>query len=122
DFDLGAAVFGNQHLVTLLHGEIDFLSIFIDFARAESDDFAFLRFFLGGIGNNDAAFLRFLLFDRLHQHPIAEWFYIYCHVFITPSCFLVWVEPATAVGMTIAGKLFCLAKYRRDLSVLTQSR
>src|SRR4051812_28747765 len=31
-FDFGAAVFGDQHLVALLHREIDFLSVVIDFA------------------------------------------------------------------------------------------
>src|SRR6266540_4912894 len=34
DFDFGAAVFRDQHLVALLHGEIDFLSVVIDFAGA----------------------------------------------------------------------------------------
>src|SRR5438132_9041688 len=34
DFDFGAAVFRDQHLVALLHREIDFLSIVIDFAGA----------------------------------------------------------------------------------------
>src|SRR5438094_322006 len=34
DFDFGAAVFRDQHLVALLHREIDFLSVVIDFAGA----------------------------------------------------------------------------------------
>src|SRR6516225_6036482 len=34
DFDFGAAVFGDQHLVALLHRELDFLSVVIDFAGA----------------------------------------------------------------------------------------
>ena len=29
----------------------------------------------GGIIIPDTALLHFLLFNRLHQHPIAQWFY-----------------------------------------------
>src|SRR5437868_11173018 len=82
DFDFSAAVFRNQHRISFLHREIDFLAIVIDFTSAESDDLALLWFLLGGIGNNDAAFLYFLLFDRLYQHPISKWFDINCcHIF-----------------------------------------
>src|SRR5947208_901901 len=55
----------------------------IGLAGSEGDDFTLLRFFLGGIGNNDAAFFDFLLFDRLHEHPVSERFYVYC----CHSCF-----------------------------------
>ena len=54
-FDFGAAVFGDEHVVALLDCELNFLAVVVDFAGAESDDVAFLRFFLGGIGNDDAA-------------------------------------------------------------------
>src|SRR5436305_7537725 len=78
DLDFGAAVFRNENLVSFLHGEIDFLAVVVDFTGAESDDFALLRFFLCGIGNNDPALFHFLLFNRMHQHPIAERFHIDC--------------------------------------------
>src|SRR5882724_12622253 len=83
DLDFGAAVFRDQHLVTFLHGEIDFLAVVVDFTGAKSDDFALLRFFLCGIGNNNPALFYFLLFNRLHQHPISERFHIdCCHRFL----------------------------------------
>jgi hypothetical protein len=31
-----------------------------------------LWFFLGGIGDNDPAFFYFLLFERLHEHPVSK--------------------------------------------------
>src|SRR5438552_5962323 len=105
DLDFGPAVFRNENLVSFLDGEIDFLAVVVDFTGAKSDDFALLRFFLCGIGNNNPAFFHFLLFNRLHQHPVPERFYINCcHRFIS-FCFF-WVEPATVDLATIVGKLF----------------
>jgi hypothetical protein len=48
-----------------------------------------LWFFLGGIGDDDPAFFHFLLFERLHQHPIAERSYVNCchRLFFTPYLF-----------------------------------
>src|SRR5438552_2363170 len=95
DLDFSAAVFRDQHLVAFFHGEFDLLSLFVHLPRAESDDFALLRFFLGGIGNNDPALFCFLLFNRLHQHPIAERFYVnICHKRLVFWFFVFWVEPA----------------------------
>src|ERR1044071_5738858 len=56
--DLGAAVFGDEDLVTLLHGELDLLAVVVHLAGAESDDAALLRLLLGGIWDNDAALFR----------------------------------------------------------------
>src|SRR6266446_7335222 len=78
DLDFGAAVFRNENFVSFLNGEIDLLAVVVDFTGAKSDDFAFLRFFLCGIGDNDPALFYFLLFNRLHQHPISKRFYINC--------------------------------------------
>src|SRR5437764_1830253 len=78
DLDFGAAVFRNENLVPFLHGEIDLLAVVIDFTGAKSDDFALLRFFLRGIGNNDPALFHFLLFNWMHYYPIAERFHIDC--------------------------------------------
>src|SRR5204863_8059481 len=66
DLDFSAAVFRDQHLVAGFNGEIDFLALVVNFTGAKSDDFAFLRFFLRGIRDNDAALLYFSLFNRLH--------------------------------------------------------
>src|SRR4051812_1750380 len=60
--DLSAAVFGDEDLVALLHGELDLLAVIVRLAGAESDDVALLRLFLGGIGDDDAALFSFLLF------------------------------------------------------------
>ena len=49
-----------------------FLPSVIHLAGAEGDDFAFLRLFFGGIGNDDAALFDFFLFDRLHEDAITE--------------------------------------------------
>ena len=60
DLDFGARPFAEQNLVTLLHIEGDELAGFVARAIADGDDFTFLRLFLGGIGDDDAAFGLFL--------------------------------------------------------------
>src|SRR5207247_6054152 len=74
DLDFGTAVFRNENFVSFLHGEIDFLAVVVDFTGAKSDDFALLRFFLRGIGNNDPALFHFLLFNRMHYYSLSERF------------------------------------------------
>src|SRR6266478_5349276 len=109
DLDFSAAVFRDQHLVAFFHGEFDLLALFVHLARAESDDFALLRFFLRGIRNNDPALFCFRLFNRLHQHSISERFYINCcHKLSLFLGFCFWVEPATVDLATVVGKLFSL--------------
>ncbi len=66
-----------------------FLPCFVELAGAQGDDFAFLRLFLGGIGDDDAAFFDFFLFERLYEHAVGERFDIDCHVFVF-LCFWVW--------------------------------
>ena len=56
--DFSAAVFRDEHFVALLDGEGDELAVVITLAGAEGDDFALLRFFFGGIRNDDAALRR----------------------------------------------------------------
>ena len=65
NLDFRAAVFADEHAVALLDFKRDFLAVVVGFAGAERDDDAFLRFFLGGIGDDDAALFGFLLFERL---------------------------------------------------------
>src|SRR6476661_7041848 len=55
DLDLGARPFAEQDLVAGLDVERRQLALFALGAGADGDDFAFLRLFLGGVGNNDPA-------------------------------------------------------------------
>src|SRR5258708_7453899 len=75
DLDLRAAILADQHAITLLHLKRNELPVLIALAGAQGDYLALLGLFLGGIRNDDSALLHFLLFNRLHQHPIAQWFY-----------------------------------------------
>src|SRR5438105_15335811 len=106
DFDVGAAVFRNANLVTFLHGDINLFALFVLLTGAESDHFAFLRFFFRSIGNDDPAFFGFLLFNRLHQHPISERFCVHsCHKLINSFLvFCFWVEPAIPKAFGATGK------------------
>jgi hypothetical protein len=79
DFDLGAAVLADEDFVALLDGELDELAVVITLSGAEGDNFAFLRFFLGGIRDDNAAFLHFRFFERLNEHAIPEGTNVNCH-------------------------------------------
>ena len=59
DLDFGAAVLGDEHLVTLLDGESDELAIVITLAGAEGDDFTFLRFLFVGVWDDNPALFGF---------------------------------------------------------------
>ena len=74
NFDFRAAVFAAQDAVALLDFKRHFLVVVVGFAGAERDDEALGRFFLGGIGNDDAALFGFLLFDGFHEDAVAERF------------------------------------------------
>src|SRR5882724_9771302 len=50
NFHFCSPVFGDEDLVPLFHGKLDDFSVFIAFARSESDDFPFLGLFLSGSG------------------------------------------------------------------------
>jgi hypothetical protein len=55
DLDLGARPFAEQDLVAGLNVERHDRALFAADAGAGGDDFAFLRLFLGGVGDDDAA-------------------------------------------------------------------
>src|SRR6266404_7510688 len=120
DFDSGAAVFRTEDLVPFLHGEIHFLALFVHLTGAESDHFAFLRFFFRSIGNDDPAFFCFLLFDRLHQHPISERFYVNaCHKLVWFLFFVFGLSRRSSSSQTV-GKLFWLKfQFIHGISSLT---
>src|SRR5258706_10805615 len=84
NLDFRAAVLADQHAVTFLHGKRDELAVVVTLAGAEGDDFALLRLFFRGVRDDDPALLHFVLFNRLHQHAIAQWFYVHC--VLSPVC------------------------------------
>src|SRR4029453_10488666 len=55
ELDLGAGPLAEQDAVTCLDGGSDHRALLIPGARADGDDFAFHRLFLGRIRNDDAA-------------------------------------------------------------------
>ena len=65
DLDLGARPLAEQDLVALLDVEGLDLAAVIAGAGTDGDDFAFLRLFLGGVGNDDPALGLFFFFDKL---------------------------------------------------------
>src|SRR2546423_7053729 len=89
EFDFSAAVFANEDTVTLFDFEGNFFAVIVGFSGAERNDEAFGGFFFGGIGNDDAALLDFLLFGRFNQNAVAERFYVYSHTFFCLFC-LIW--------------------------------
>ena len=74
DFDFGAAVFADEDFVADLDLKVDGFAVLVFFAGAERDDLGLLRFFLGGIGNDDAAADLFFVFDELHEDAISDGF------------------------------------------------
>src|SRR5664279_3295237 len=56
DLDLGSGPLPEEDAVAGLDAERGELAVVVAPARADRDDFAFLRLLLGGIGDNDAAF------------------------------------------------------------------
>ena len=66
------AVFTKQDLVPFFNFHRDEFARVVPFSGSNLDYFPLLGFFFSGIGDDDPAFFHFLLFERMHQHPIAE--------------------------------------------------
>src|SRR6185369_562253 len=79
DFDLRAAVFSEQNTVALFDVERLAGAVLFILAFAGCYDFAFLGFFLGGVGDNDAAPHLLALFDSLHDNAIMKRLDVGCH-------------------------------------------
>ena len=79
DLDLRAAVLAEKNAIALFHVEGLAGAVFFIFAFADSDDFAFLGFFLGGVGDDDAAPHLLALFDSLHDDAIMKRPDVRCH-------------------------------------------
>src|SRR3954470_10800473 len=70
--DLGAGPFTEQDLVAGLDVERGHLAVFGTGARADGDDLAFLRLFLGGVGGDDAAGGFLGGCDAAHEHAVVK--------------------------------------------------
>ena len=72
DLDLGARPLAEQNLVAGLHVERRELAAVVASARADSDDFAFLRLLLGGIGDDDPALGLFLTLETSDHDAVVQ--------------------------------------------------
>src|SRR5262249_11714331 len=68
----GARVLTEEDAVPGLHVERDLLAILAALPVPGRDHLAFLRLLLGGVRDDDAAFLDLLLLEPLHQDPIVQ--------------------------------------------------
>src|SRR5580704_11482496 len=71
DLDFGPAVLTEEHAIANVYVQRHTLALFT-LAGADGDYFAFLRLFLSGIGDNDAALNGFLVFNTPHDHAVVE--------------------------------------------------
>ena len=71
DLHFGARPLAEQDAVAGLQFDRYELAAFVAASRPHGDDFAFLRFFLGGVGNDDPALGLFLSVDSLDDHAIV---------------------------------------------------
>src|SRR6266849_4372274 len=73
ELDLGARPLAEQHAVAGLDVERMQRAVLATRARADGDDCALHRFFLGGVGNDDAARRLLVLLDAADQDAILQW-------------------------------------------------
>ena len=71
EFDLLAGVLAEQDRVARFHVERHPLTVVADLAVARGDHGAPLRFFLGGIRDDDAADLLFAFVEALNEYPVV---------------------------------------------------
>src|SRR4051812_24864038 len=72
DLHFGARPLAEQNAVARLHVQRRQLAVFVLHAGAGRDDFALLRLFLGGVGNDDAPGGLLDAFDAAHEHAVVE--------------------------------------------------
>ncbi len=70
-FDFLAGVLAEEDGVARLHVELHAVAVVAHFAVAGGDDGAPLRFFLGGIRDDDAADLLFAFVEALNEDPVV---------------------------------------------------
>src|SRR5580704_16411166 len=73
DLDFGAGPFSKQHPVARFDVKRNELAAFVTGARSDGDDLAFLRFFLGCVWNDDAAFRLVLALDAADDDAVVQW-------------------------------------------------
>src|ERR1700719_3810613 len=72
ELDLGARPLAEQYAVAGFDAHRGELAALVAAAGADGDDFALLRLFLHGVGNDDAALGLRLGVDTLDDHPVME--------------------------------------------------
>src|SRR3954469_5630277 len=72
ELHFAAGPFSEQDLVARLDVERRHIAVFGTGARADGDDLAFLRLFLGGVGNDDAAGGFLGGFDAAYEHAVVK--------------------------------------------------
>ena len=72
ELDFLAGVLAEQDEVAGLHVERHALAVVLGLAIAGSDDFALLRLFLGGVGDDDPADFLFPFLDALNNDPVVQ--------------------------------------------------
>ena len=70
--DFIAGIFSEQDAIADFDIEGDQLAVFESLTTPDGHDFGFLRFLLGGIGNDDSAACCFLFFDALHYDAVVQ--------------------------------------------------
>src|SRR5438876_7399624 len=73
DLHLGTGILPEEDAVADLHIEADTLALVRHFAGADGDDLSLLRLLFGGVGDDDAAPLHFLLLEAFHQYAVVQW-------------------------------------------------
>src|SRR5690242_2280168 len=77
--DFRATVLSEKNAIACFDVEGLAGAVVLIFAFANCDDFAFLGFFLGSVGNDDAAPHLLALFDSLHDDAIMKRPDVGCH-------------------------------------------
>jgi hypothetical protein len=85
DLDLGARPFAEQDEVAGLDVERNKRAVLIASAWADGDDFAFLRLFLGIVGNDDATFGFGVAFGAANDDAVVEWPEFHGSFFLGPA-------------------------------------
>ena len=81
DLDLGATVLAEQHAVACINIQWLARSVFLVFAKACGNHFAFLRFLFRRVRNDDAAANLFAFINAFHDHAVVQWLDIRRHNF-----------------------------------------
>src|SRR5215472_12665726 len=79
ELDFAAGVLAEENVVAFLNVKREGLALFVLAALAHGDDFALLRFVLGGIGNDDAAASGVSFFQTTHQDAVVQGSELCCH-------------------------------------------